>query len=271
MTLSTKQQHFTLIELLVVIAIIAILAALLLPSLRRAREAAQETACRSNMRNQLIGINLYAGESDGLYPDHRHEDVEDLHSASSPADLYLFYTMTSETGYGSDPNAPFWNTGYTNLGLLYSTGVLGAHEVFYCPSMPRDFLRPGYYDNPGGSWPKPGEEKHRVRTSYYYNPHTDGTGISNTAHRLYTHMSNFPPDRIMLLDVLWLDVHNTDVPPERQTAHWSTFGWNVAKGDGSVRMARPPRDAMLAIGENWRTNGFQDWDVFYEALEYLEQ
>jgi prepilin-type N-terminal cleavage/methylation domain-containing protein/prepilin-type processing-associated H-X9-DG protein len=53
---------FTLIELLIVIAVIAILASLLLPALNRAKQSADDVVCRSNLRQQAIGLTTYVGD-----------------------------------------------------------------------------------------------------------------------------------------------------------------------------------------------------------------
>jgi len=63
-----KRVAFTLVELLVVIAIIAILAALLLPTMGRAKRAAQATACISNLRQLGIALTLYVDDNNDHLP-----------------------------------------------------------------------------------------------------------------------------------------------------------------------------------------------------------
>lgn len=67
-SLFSRRRAFTLIELLVVIAIIAILAAILFPVFARARDAARTSACTSNLKQIVTGLNMYTQDYDELLP-----------------------------------------------------------------------------------------------------------------------------------------------------------------------------------------------------------
>ncbi len=89
---SRLRRAFTLAELLVVIGIIAVLMAILLPSLAKAREAANRTQCMSNMRQICNGIQLYSDANRQAFPAPAVGDI-----ASSPDDWIAW-----QAGYDRD-------------------------------------------------------------------------------------------------------------------------------------------------------------------------
>jgi len=147
-----------------------------------------------------------------------------------------------------------------NLGLLYEKQLIHTGEAFYCPSMAYEPLTYEIHT----PWPTTSYSD-RIRGSYYYNPYTDGSGTNNASQRTYDRMAKMSSETVLILDFIWLWPAD-DL--ETQNAHWSVFGWNVARADGSAGFVKPPKAEMLAIGEQWRIVK-QNWDAFYEALEYL--
>jgi len=78
---SPPSMGFSLVELLVVISIITLLLGLLLPALGRARSAAQQTVCKSRLRQWALAFGMYAEQNDGFYP---HTDGRDR-TSNAPA------------------------------------------------------------------------------------------------------------------------------------------------------------------------------------------
>ncbi len=80
---TTMHGGFTLIELLVVVSIVALLLAMLVPSLKRARERAKRVVCRNNLRCIWTGVMQYAYSHNDRLP-----YMEDINLTEPNADPF---------------------------------------------------------------------------------------------------------------------------------------------------------------------------------------
>ena len=73
---NAERRAFTLIELLVVIAIIALLVGILLPALGKARDAARDALCKSNLHQLGLSMMNYSNDYRGKFPTALHNIPE---------------------------------------------------------------------------------------------------------------------------------------------------------------------------------------------------
>jgi len=111
-----KSRGFTLIELLVVIAIIAVLLAIIMPAMRKIKEVARETACKSNLRNVGLAVQMYLDDYDRKIPD------------TGSSNGFLWFEADGLTyrkpGSGS---GTYWATFYRDY-------IKNQTKIFGCPS-----------------------------------------------------------------------------------------------------------------------------------------
>ena len=151
-----SRKAFTLIELLVVIAIIAVLMAILLPSLRLAREQARSIYCRSNVRTLTLAWIMYKDANDGklvgahpnsdsrspwvrLPPDWRNSSVEEKKQYIKQGLLWPFvknietYRCPSDRRKNSEYHEYAYRT-YSIAGGMYGVPPTGSSrwEIIPC-------------------------------------------------------------------------------------------------------------------------------------------
>src|SRR5687768_15035428 len=119
---TNQRPAFTLVELLVVIGIIAVLVAILLPSLRKARLAAQAVACASNLRQCGVALRMYSNDWRGQVVSNYTNEGSLIILWPPFVSGYITKTATTDLTYATTQSGPK----YMPVG----------NGAFACPSSP---------------------------------------------------------------------------------------------------------------------------------------
>ena len=137
-------KKFTLIELLIVIAIIGVLVSILLPSLRKARETAKFTVCKSNLSQHAKLVMIASKDNSNRLPYFDNSGWN--HNPVNPEiEKHSWHGVTRTRGnvrvvnpvrflYSGD-NTEFWNNRATLTAGEKFTGPRPGFESMRCPSL----------------------------------------------------------------------------------------------------------------------------------------
>ena len=116
-----SRRAFSLVELLVVITIISVLIAMLLPSLKGARQSALSLRCMAYQRPLAVALTCYAMDTKGNLP-----WVDNVTNGNHPSFGPFGYVFSPFLNPAANPELQ-------GVGALYKSSYLTDWRTFYCP------------------------------------------------------------------------------------------------------------------------------------------
>jgi len=253
---SPKDRGLTLVELLVVIGIIAVSIAMLLPALNKARQAANATVCKANLRQLGIAYTMYCNDSkDQMMPiryDTYQSDgvtVKDIHFWQWAIMGYLGRKRVSLYGI----EAP-------------ATPYVADFAVFQCPSALRPFI-PGVTSDDVTY-----EETYVPKCAYGMTYPTWGGTFPLKRNRIKR-----PVNFLLLLDARYVAVGETWADWRYESWNYQGAGFRHSNGcnvlllDGHVEWSRyvaPIAPSTYPPGTLHRLGGKYNWSWGAEEVNY---
>ncbi|MBI3418269.1 MAG: DUF1559 domain-containing protein [Verrucomicrobia bacterium] len=250
---SNHEAGFTLIELLVVIAIIAIIASLLLPALARSKATAKTAACKNNLRQLGLALNLYVHDF-AFYPPHivgqQSADTFKERVQFVWADLLLPFAASNRNVYFCPANSPIFKWTNSPVDVLTNGFSYGYNES-------GGGVLTGYTRSLGLGWGQNIDDHFvAMRESAVLNP-SDMIALGDTTSDFYWDIGLTPQ---FSFPRIWPGVRHPGV------ADTTSGGANITFCDGHVEYLK--QKALVDENETMRRRWNNDHEPHKESWRY---